>query len=85
MTQFLDENDQPLINIPLMAHKRANREALERLGATWTATHDRFVARWLFKNGHISDFERERLMENIAEKVARTKKKFPDYGRWRVW
>ena len=83
--QFLDENDQPLINIPWMAHQQANKAAIDRLGATWSATHDRFVARWLFKRGHISDFEREQIFENIAEKVARTKKKFPNYGRFRLW
>ena len=83
--QFQDENGQPLINIPWMAHQRANKAALDRLGDKWTASHDRFVARWLFKRGHISDFEREQIYENIAEKVARTKKRFPNYGRFRLW
>ena len=83
--QFQDENGQPLINIPWMPHQRANKAAIDRLGERWTATHDRFVARWLFKRGHISDFEREQIYENIAEKVARTKRMDPSHGRWRVY
>ena len=47
------------INIPLWQMKRANKAAIERLGERWSPAHDKFAARWLFKRGVISDFEKE--------------------------
>lgn len=78
-------DDQPLINISFTAHQRAKKTAIERLGRRWTPSHDRFCARWLFKRGYISDFEREQLYEQVADKVHRIRTRDPDFGRFRLW
>ena len=80
-----ESQDELLINIPLMEMKRANKAAINALGEKWSPSHDKYAARWLFKKGVISDFEREQLFDNIAEKVQRIKKLNPAHGRWRVW
>lgn len=74
-----------MINIPFMQMKRANKAAINALGKSWTTAHDKFAARWLFKQGFISDFQREQLFENIAEKVARIRQLKPNYGRFRLY
>lgn len=80
-----ESQDEMQINIPLWEMKRANKAAIERLGERWSPAHDKFAARWLFKRGVISDFEKERLFDKIADKVARIKKMDPNHGRWRLY
>ena len=75
------QEEQP-INIDLMQMKRANKAALDHLGQKWSPSHDRFAIRWLFKRGVISDFEKEILLEKVANKVHRIKKLKPDFGRF---
>ena len=82
---YLDEQNEAMINIPFFQMKRANKAALNLLGQKWSPAHDKFAIRWLFKQGVISDFQREQLFENIAEKVARIRKLDPNHGRWRVY
>ena len=77
--------EEKSINIDLMQMKRANKAALDHLGQKWSPSHDRFAIRWLFKRGVISDFEKEILLEKVADKVHRIKKLKPDFGRFRVW
>lgn len=77
--------DEIQINIPLMQLKRANQAAIDYLGSSWSPSHDKFAARWLFKRGIINDFQKEQLYAKIAEKVARIKKMNPNQGGWRIW
>lgn len=77
--------DEPLINIPLFQMKRANQAAIDSLGRNWSISHDKYAARWLFKKGVISDFEKEQLYQKIADKKARIRKLQPNSGGWRVW
>ena len=77
--------EEKSINIDLMQMKRANKAALDHLGQKWSPSYDRFAIRWLFKRGVISDFEKEILLEKVAEKVHRIKKLKPDFGCFRVW
>jgi hypothetical protein len=84
-TESLDEQHEPIINIPFMQLKRANKTAIDYLGQKWSPAHDKFAVRWLFRRGIISDFEKELLLEKVAEKMSRIKKMSPHQGRWRVW
>ena len=77
--------EEKSINIDLMQMKRANKAALAHLGQKWSPSHDRYAIRWLFKRGVISDFEKEVLLEKVAEKIHRIKKLNPEFGRFRVW
>lgn len=86
MNPWQSEDDgEQLVNIPLMAMKRANRSAMDHLGQKWSTSHDRYSIRWLFKNGHITDFEKELLLDKVADKVHRIRKMDPGHGGWRVW
>ena len=73
------------INIPLMTMKRLQRKAVSHLGSKWGPAHDRFVINRLFREGVITDYERGVLHQKVKDKIANTKKRFPDYGRFRLW
>ena len=87
MTDSIDLNpdsDEP-INIGFFAHRRAIHAAERGLGGSWGPSHDRFVVKRLFKAGEITEYQKQILFDNIAEKVKRTRRGNPAFGRYRVW
>ena len=73
------------INIPLMTMKRLQRRAVDHLGNKWGPAHDRFVINRLFRESVITDYERGVLLQKVKDKVKKTKTRYPDYGRFRLW
>ena len=73
------------IDVPFMLHRRLQRLAVANLGNTWSARHDRFVINQLFRQGIITNYQREEQLERIATKVRAARQRDPNHGRWRLW
>lgn len=80
----LDREDP--INIPWMAMRRAQRRAVELYGSGSSTSHDRAVVKHLFREGHISDVDREILLSHISAIAERRHKitRTPSRG-FRLW
>lgn len=81
----LSTNAEEPINIGFWAHKRAIRNAQERLGSGWNETHDRYVIRQLFRAGEITEYQKQTLLDAISEKVRAKRRRNPNHGKFRLW
>ena len=77
--------DEEPINIGFWVHSRLRRQAVERYGDRWSPTHDRWVAKRLFAEGHISESQRSQLLEKVSRNVEALRHRDPNYGRIRLW
>ena len=78
-------DDEEQIDIPFMVHCRLKRQALDRFGQSWTPAHDRHVANQLFKQGVISDSQRQQLLDKIHHNIRAARERNPGFNRFRLW